>query len=136
MKEYSLTYNQFKQGLREGKLLALKCLNCGNFTTPPNGVCSYCGSLKLETNTISNKGRIKTFTVIRVGPSGFDTPYIVAMVELADGPWVMGNVIGFDTEKADMNLIGKEVTVGHKFFPPDEYEGGIEGLTLTFRLTD
>lgn len=132
MKRYPLTYNEFKKELTEGKFLGLRCLECGIIITPPISVCTSCGSSNLEITPISNKGKIKTFTVIRVGPRGFDTPYIVAMVELEDGPWVVGNVLGVNPDEADMALIEKEVSIGYKLLPHNDAEGGVEGIVLTF----
>ena len=136
MKDYPLTYIEYKQGLSENRLLGLKCTDCGSITSPPNGVCGSCGNPRMEVETLVAKGCIRTFTVIRVAPQGFNPPYIVAMVELEDGPWVMGNVIGIDPETADMNLMDREVTVGHRIIPQlEDDEGGVEGVTLTFSLT-
>lgn len=67
-----------------------------------------CTSEDLDITEISKKGEIKTFTEIKVSPKGFDAPYIVAMVELDEGPWVMGNIIDVDPYKADRELIGKK----------------------------
>ena len=132
MREYPLTYNEFKEGMKQGKLLGLKCIDCGQAIIPPSAACSSCGSSKLEVNSFSKKGSIKTFTVVRVGPTGFDAPYIVAMVELEDGPWVVGNVIGIDPEQANMDLIDRDVSVGCNVLPFESEECGIEGMTLTF----
>lgn len=136
MRQYPLTYNEFKKGLADGKLLGLKCQGCGSYTTPPNGVCTSCGSSRLEVKTLSNKGKIKTFTVIRVAPIGFDPPYIVSMVALEDGPWVVGNVVGIDPNKANIELLEKEVSVGYRLLPYNEAEGGIEGFVLTFTILE
>jgi len=136
MRKYPLTYNEFKHGLTEGKLLSVRCLDCGGYILPPNGVCIFCGSSKLKVEAISDKGKIKTFTVIRVAPAGFESPYIVAMVELNDGPWIVGNVVGIDPEMANMDLIEKEVSVGYKLVSKDNTEKGIEGVALTFKPLD
>ena len=134
MSKYPLTFNEFKQGLVEGKLLGLRCLDCGQNIIPPGAVCSGCASSRLEVDSFTPKGAIRTFTVIRVGPAGYDVPYIVAMVELQDGPWALGNVVGIDAEQAGMDLIGKEVSVGSKLIPQHTGEGGIEGMALVFEL--
>lgn len=136
MRNYPLTYNEFKDGLVDGKLLGLKCLDCGEVIIPPNAVCISCGSPKLEVSSCSRKGNIRTFTVIRVGPIGFDAPYMIALVELEDGPWVMGNVLGIDPDAADMDLIGKEVSLGYKILPREDPKIGVEGVVLTFKPVD
>jgi uncharacterized protein len=134
MRKYPLTYEEFKQGLQEDKLLGLKCLDCGELLLPPGAVCTSCGSSKMEVNSFAKRGKIKTFSVIRVGPAGYVTPYVVALVELQDGPWVVGNLTAFDSQKASMDLIEKEVSVGSKILPLDPAEPGQEGCVLTFEL--
>ncbi len=134
MNKYPLTYEEFKQGLQEDKLLGLKCMDCGELLLPPGAVCTSCGSSKMEVNSFAKRGKIKTFSVIRVGPAGYSTPYIVALVELQDGPWVVGNLTAFDPQKATMDLIEKEVSIGSKILPRDPAEPGQEGCVLTFEL--
>jgi uncharacterized OB-fold protein len=134
MKTYPLTYHDFKQGLEQGKLLGLRCLDCGGCTVPPNAVCTSCGSANLKVESFARKGKIRTFTIIRVAPAGFKPPYLVAMVELQDGPWVVGNLVGVDVSEASMDLIGKDVSVGHQIVPKDPMEAGVDGVALTFAL--
>ncbi|MFH0957620.1 MAG: OB-fold domain-containing protein [Pseudomonadota bacterium] len=136
MSKYPLTFKDFKQGLIDGNLLGLKCLDCGENMIPPGAVCAACGSSNLEIDSFSKKGTIRTFTVIRVAPLSFRVPYVVALVELADGPWVVGNVdlVGLLAEQAGMELIGKEVSVTHKLIPKDPAEGGVDGFALLFEL--
>lgn len=135
MSPYPLTYNEFKQGLAEGMLLGLRCIECGEGIVPPSAVCTTCGSARLERESFAKAGSIRTFTVIRVGPAGFDVPYLVALVELDEGPWVLGNLVGVHTEQAGMDLINRKVTVGSKVFPLAPSESGVEGVVLTFELT-
>jgi uncharacterized protein len=110
--EYPLTFEQYQQGLREGKLLGLHCQSCGAYTVPPQGVCRNCQGQNLFPVEIKGEGAIRTFTVIRVAPEGKQPPYVIALVELEQGPWVMGLIMDRDLEKADMGLIGKGVRFG------------------------
>lgn len=135
MKSYPLTFNAFKDALKEGKLLGLRCMDCNAKTAPPNAVCTSCGSPTLKIEELVPKGTIKTFTVIRIAPTGFEPPYFVALVGLEDGPSVLGNIIDLDPDQADLSLIGRKVSVGHKLFPAPENRQGIEGVALTFKLT-
>ena len=129
--EYKLTYEKYVSELKEGKFLGLKCHQCGAYTAPPKMVCMECGSEDLEIVELSGKGTVRTFTVLRVTPEGFEPPYIVAMAELDEGPWVTGNIIGIDPDKATMDLIGQQIKVGHKVIPEDKFSGG-ERVALTF----
>ncbi len=107
--EYPLTFEQYQQGLSEGKLMGLHCQSCGTYTVPPQGVCRNCQGQNLFPEEVKGEGTIRTFTVIRVAPEGKKTPYVLALVELKQGPWVMGLLMDTDPEKADMGLIGKRV---------------------------
>ena len=102
-----------------------------------NGILSSLG-MKMEDASIiiatgAGKGEIRTYTVIRVAPEGFTAPYIVAMVELVEGPWVMGNIIDVDPDQANMDLMGKKVAIGHKVVPGDKFSAG-DGVALTFKI--
>jgi uncharacterized OB-fold protein len=108
---YRLTYSEYSRGLEEGRLLGLVCNNCGAATCPPLAVCTSCGGQDQRVAEMSGRGTIRTFTVVRVAPEGRVPPYVVAMVELDEGPWVMGNVEDISPDKADMSLIGKKVRI-------------------------
>ena len=127
-----LRYVDFCSELKNGKLTGLECEDCEGFLFPPKGFCPECGGSKLRQVELSKSGTIKTFTVIRVAPEGFKAPYIVALVELPEGPRVMGN-LDYDPDKADSSLMGKKVQIGWKPVPGDKYSAG-EGVTLTFSL--
>ncbi|MGB9846784.1 MAG: hypothetical protein ACPLRH_04680 [Desulfotomaculales bacterium] len=57
----------------------------------------------------------------------------MAMAELEEGPWFLGNLEGVDADRASQELIGKKVKVGHKVVPPMRYSAG-EGVAVTFFL--
>ena len=136
MKSYPLPYTEFLERMKSGDLTGLKCLDCSGYIIPPNAVCPECGSSQLETHSFSKNGTLRAFTVIRVGPTGFQVPYIVALAELAEGPWVMGNVIDTDPAKADMALIGKAVSIGYRLINNEDGEGPDEGLAFTFAIQE
>jgi hypothetical protein len=64
-------------------------------------------SLNLEWIKASGKGKVFSYTVIRVPPHpGFsaDIPYIVAIIELDEGPHLMSNLIGCKIEDVRVNM--------------------------------
>ena len=122
--EYKLTYREYAEALKGGKLLGLKCNKCGAYTAPPKKVCMQCASEDLDIVELSGTGTIRTFTVIRVAPEGFEAPYIVGEAELDEGPWLMGNIVDVDIEQANLSLIGKRVKVGSKTALGDKYSCG------------
>ena len=133
--DYKLTFNTYRDALKEGKLLGLKCNQCGAYTLPPRKVCSECSSEDMDIISLSDNGEIQTFTVIFVPPEGFEAPFVVAMVKLDEGPWVMGNIEGVDPSNVTMDIIGHRVTVDYKELPADKISGG-ERIALTFSLAD
>ena len=128
--EYSLTFEKYQQGLREGKFLGLQCEACEQYTFPPQGVCGHCGGHKLQVAEMSDKGEIRTFTVVRVPPEGMKAPYIVAMVELENGTWAMGRLSNMDPDEADLNLIGRKVKLGSEPFELNAPEEAYHVLTF------
>jgi uncharacterized OB-fold protein len=131
--EYKLTFCGFRDGLKAGKLLGLKCNDCGAITCPPRKVCAECGSENQEIVTLKGTGEIKTFTVIYVAPIGYQPPFVVAMAELPEGCRVMGNVIDVEPTKVGMELIGKKVSISYKDVPADSMSAG-ERMAMTFKL--
>ena len=133
--EYKLIFKNYNEALKQDKLLGLKCQVCGAITVPPAMVCRQCASPDMEIVELKGSGKIRTFTTVFVAAEGRESeiPYIIVMVELDEGPWLMGNLDGIDPKAASMELIGKKVRMGHKVFPGDKYSAG-EGTRPLFSL--
>ena len=131
--DYKLTYDQYQQGLERGELPGLKCNSCDSVTFPPMARCRECSGTDLEITEIAGEGVIRTFTVIRVAPEGVPYPYVVAMAEIDEGAWVMGNLVDINPDDADMSLIGKKVTLGSRVVKGDTYSHG-DSRVITFSL--
>ena len=133
--ELKLTSKAYYEALKQDKLLGLKCRACGAVATPPSMVCRKCASPDLEIIELKGQGSIRTFTAVFVAAEGRESecPYILVLVELDEGPWLMGNLVGADPRAASMELIGKKVRMGHKVFPGDKYSAG-EGVSPLFSL--
>jgi uncharacterized protein len=130
--EHKLNFKQYSEALKENKLLGLKCKQCGNITVPPKIVCSKCSSTELDIVELSGKGKIQTFTTVFVAPEGREgeCPYVIVLVELDEGPWIMGNLTGIDPNKVNMEIMDKKVKMGHAVFPGDKYSAGEEARPL------
>jgi len=82
---------------REGRLVLQRCTACGQRQFYPRAICTQCVSEQLEWSDASGRGRVKSFTVIRRAVSAAyepDVPYVVALIELAEGPTLLSNVVG------------------------------------------
>ena len=133
--EQKLYFKDYNEALKQNKILGLKCKACGALTVPPKMACRQCGSLDMEVVDVKTNGKIRTFTSVFVGAEGRESevPYILVIVELEEGPWLMGNLEGIDPKTATMEIIGKKVTMGNKVFPGDKYSAG-EAARPVFKI--
>jgi uncharacterized OB-fold protein len=124
--EHKLTFKDYNEALKQNKLLGLKCKQCGAVTAPPKIACGNCASAELDIVELSGKGKIQTFTTVFVPPEGRESecPYVIVLVELDEGPWIMGNLTGIDPNKVTMDIMGKRVNMGVAVFPGDRYSAG------------
>jgi len=84
---------------RERRLLIRKCNACGQLHFMPRFLCPVCWSDQLEWVESKGTGSIHSFTVIRRAPMAVfapRVPYVIALVELDEGPRMMANVLGAD----------------------------------------
>lgn len=83
-------------GLKEGKLMLPKCGDCGHTFFYPRVLCPRCQSRNIGWVRASGKGKLHTFGI---GYQSFNkafklpTPYVLAMVELDEGPRMMSNLV-------------------------------------------
>ena len=77
---------------------AAKCSKCEKVFFPPRRVCSQCGTREFEKTQLPQEGKVETFTVIRVAPTGFsdEAPYAVGIVSLPGGIKVTAQIVDCD----------------------------------------
>ncbi|MEZ5343488.1 MAG: OB-fold domain-containing protein [Acidimicrobiales bacterium] len=83
----------FWAGARDGKLLLQRCDDCSGAYFPPRPFCPSCGSRSVAVFAASGKASLYSYVINQRPPSGFDGPVAVAVVELAEGPRMMTNII-------------------------------------------
>jgi uncharacterized OB-fold protein len=64
----------------------------------PKAICPACSSFELERFDASGRGHIYSYTVVERSVGGWRaaTPYVVAYVELEEGPRMMTNIVDCD----------------------------------------
>jgi len=85
------------EALARHELFLQRCRDCGTNRLPPRAVCPACLSSAVEWVRASGRATVYTFTVTYQNQApGFreDLPYVLAVVELAEGPRIMTNVVG------------------------------------------
>ena len=85
------------QAAKEHRLALPKCEDCDKFWFPPSRACPHCLSMNVSFQTVSGRGKVFSFvTFHRVYRPAFaqDVPYVVALVELEEGPRLLTNILG------------------------------------------
>lgn len=102
---------EFWAATAEGRLLLRRCDRCSTTIWYPRPFCPACGSTETSYHQASGRGTVYTYTVVhRSGVPGFRGvgPYVIAYVELEEGPRVMTNIVGCEPEAV---TVGMAVTV-------------------------
>ncbi|MFI6940457.1 Zn-ribbon domain-containing OB-fold protein [Streptomyces sp. NPDC050418] len=80
----------------EGRLLLRHCRACGRTHHYPREFCPHCWSENVEWAPASGRATLYTWSVIHrndLPPFGTRTPYTAAVVDLAEGPRMMTEVV-------------------------------------------
>jgi uncharacterized OB-fold protein len=107
------------EGARDDKLLLQRCADCGTLRFFPRYLCTECGSDDADWAEASGRGTVHSFTIVhRAAFPEFQsrTPYVVALIDLEEGPRMMSNIVGEDALKVE---IGEPVTVVFEPRGPD-----------------
>jgi uncharacterized OB-fold protein len=93
-----------------GRLVLARCDTCGTVIWYPKVFCPACGGLSVSWDEASGVGTIYSYSVVHRAPGLFGqaVPFVVAYVELAEGPRVLTNIVGCEPERVH---IGQSVRV-------------------------
>jgi hypothetical protein len=96
----------FWEAARRHELCLQRCRTCGTTVFYPRAACPRCFGADLEWRRVSGRGTLHTFTVVERGQRGFPLgpPYVIAIVELAEGPRLMTNLVGVDPDPAKVRI--------------------------------
>jgi uncharacterized OB-fold protein len=95
----------------DGKLLLRACSDCGTVHHYPRPFCPACWSENVEWVEASGRATLYTWSTVFVNdmyPFRERLPYIAAVVDLAEGPRMMTNVV--DAEPDDL-AVGMDLEV-------------------------
>lgn len=85
----------FWDGTKCRELRLQRCDDCAHAYFPPRPFCPACGSRSVTVFAASGKGTLYSYIINeRARPnSGFEAPYAIAVVALAEGPRMMTNIV-------------------------------------------
>ena len=80
----------------EGRLLVSRCSTCGDAHYYPRPFCPSCGADTVSWEEASGDATLYTWSVVHqndLPPFNERVPYVAAVVDLAEGPRMMTNVV-------------------------------------------
>jgi len=99
----------FWEAAKRHELVMPRCKTCDHVYFYPRSECPQCLSSDQEWVQVTGRGRLHSFTIIRQPANAAftgDVPYVYAVVQLAEGPRMVSNIVECDLEalKVDMPL--------------------------------
>jgi uncharacterized protein len=85
------------ENARAGRLVTQRCRSCGRIWHPPLPACPHCHGTDIGWHEVSGAGTVYTYTVVRHATHAAlagHVPYVVAIVELAEGPRLVTGITG------------------------------------------
>jgi uncharacterized protein len=89
-----------------GQLLVRQCQDCQALIWYPRAHCPECASPRTRWLPVSGRGRVYSYTVNYRGEGPYQgcEPYVLAYVELEEGPRMMTNIVEADQEALQVGL--------------------------------
>lgn len=95
----------FWDGCAEGVLKAQWCSQCLEYVFYPRSACPLCGSVdSLQWKELSGNANLHSYVISHLQAPGFDPPYIIAVVQLQEGPRMLTNIVSTPAEPDSLSI--------------------------------
>lgn len=86
------------EGTLVGELRLQQCNPCDAHVFYPRPSCPHCGSTDLAWKRASGRGKLFSYVISHLAAPGWEgeTPYVIAVVQLDEGPRMMANLLGVE----------------------------------------
>lgn len=100
------TTAEFWKATTEGRFILQRCNGCDIVLWFPRRNCPKCWTEDVSSFDAQQSGTIYSFTVVRKGKGAFQDagPFVIAYVELADGPRIMTNIVDCDLDALHIGM--------------------------------
>ena len=101
------TSKPFWEAAMEGRLLLMRCSDCGTWRLPSRQHCDNCLSDQYTWEQASGRGTVRTFGVMhqKYHPAwAAEAPYNVTIVELEEGPRLPTNIVGVENAQIRVGM--------------------------------
>lgn len=97
---------EFWEGTKRGELRIQRCRACGKAYFYPRPFCPHCSSRDVEWFTASGRGTLYSYVINHRPARGFEdmAPYVIAVVELEEGPRMMTNIVGVEAKPENLPI--------------------------------
>ena len=97
----------FWEAAKRHELQIQQCGSCGAHIFYPREVCPECLSSDLQWLKVSGKGTVYSYTIAQAPTHpafAEDVPYVIAIVELAEGPHLTTNITGCKPDEVRVGM--------------------------------
>lgn len=97
----------FWDGCRRGVLLLQCCSDCEHYRYPPSPICRSCLSPDHQWIPASGRGTLFSFVLVHRALDPYwqgEIPYAVAVIELAEGPHLLTNLVGIHLDAIEIGM--------------------------------
>ncbi|MFZ9405513.1 MAG: Zn-ribbon domain-containing OB-fold protein [Burkholderiaceae bacterium] len=126
------TSQPFWDGTQAGELRLQHCTDCAHHFLYPRLSCPKCGSRSLTWVRSAGRGRLYSYVISHMAAPGWqgETPYVIAVVQLDEGPRMLSNLVDVPADPAalelDMPLQVSFQARGDKMLPLFKPAGGAQ----------
>ena len=100
-------WQPFFDGARNGTLMVQRCQACESHLAPGTARCTECWSESLAWVQASGQGTLFSYSIVHhIGHPGFrdEVPYVIAVVELEEGPRLNTNIVRDDDTELKVGI--------------------------------
>lgn len=87
-----------------GTLRVQRCRLCTEHYFYPRAYCPNCGGADVAWIDCSGRASLYSYVISHRPAPGFDPPYVIGVVQLAEGPRMVSNIVSITPDPAQLEL--------------------------------